>query len=294
VLQGNIRYAGNNQIISMDILSGTRIVANDGTAVESLTIQPGTNVPPPPTGKTIVSAVEFGPTGTTFSNPMTVIFGYDATQVPKGVGVSGLALNWYNNDTGKWVSCDYTVDVVNHQITGNISHFSLYAVIANSSSGLMGMGWSLAGLIIVIELVFGGTIVYFLLQRRRPLAPAEAIILSSPIPFSHSNAVEARSTPKESNSIVWDDILQQNFKTENRNAIFKTNLTLMGGKIIIPRDGKSADIELVNAANSQIVISLEYDPVLYPQGKAKIIVLGAESDNKKAKENIDEAKNKPW
>ena len=283
VEQGDIRYAGNNQIVTFDIKTGTRITSSDGTPVESLTFQAGMSVPPSPEGKTIVSAIEFGPTGITFSKPAVVVFQYDANQVPKGVGAGGLALYSYDTETAKWISCDYSVDAVNHQITAYISHFSLYAVIANKSSGVLGMGWSVAGLIIIIELIIGGLIVYLLLQRKRPLIPAETVNLSSPIPLQKGNT-----------GVVWDDVLQRNFKTENPNAIFKTNLTITGGKLIIPSDGKSADIELVNNTDAQIIVSFEYDPILYPQGKARIMVLGTDADIKKVKENINETKNKQW
>ena len=140
---GNIRYSGNNQIISLDIKSGTRIVANDGSPVESVSIQPGTNVPPAPSGQNIISAVEFGPTGSVFSSPIVVVFGYDPTQVPQGINVDGLTLVYFDNQTSKWINCDYTVDTQNHQITANISHFSLYAVMVSGSAPFLGTGWSL-------------------------------------------------------------------------------------------------------------------------------------------------------
>ena len=61
-------------------------------------------------------------------------------------------------------------------------------------------------------------------------------------------------------------------------------MEIIGGKIIIPRDGKSADIELVNSPDSRIMISLEYDPEMHPHGLAKIMVLGAGSGIEKSKE----------
>jgi len=49
---------------------------------------------------------------------------------------------------------------------------------------------------------------------------------------------------------------------------FKTHLEIVGGKIIIP-SGDSVGIELVNNPDSRILVSLEYDPELYPEAWLK-------------------------
>jgi hypothetical protein len=75
---------------------------------------------------------------------------------------------------------------------------------------------------------------------------------------------------KESTPISWDDIIP---RTVKKGEPFKTHLEIVGGKIIIP-NGDSVGIELVNNPDSRILVSLEYDPELYPRGLAKIMVLG--------------------
>ena len=87
---------------------------------------------------------------------MTVVYGYDPTEVPHKSNAGNLALECFNSQTNQWVKCDYTVDIQNHQITAIISHFSLYAVMVSNSSGFIGVGWSLAGTIIIVFLVLGG------------------------------------------------------------------------------------------------------------------------------------------
>ena len=79
----------------------------------------------------------------------------------------------------------------------------------------------------------------------------------------------------------WDDILP---RITNEGEPFKTHLEIKGGKIIIPREGKSADIEISNNPETRIMISLEYDPETHPRGLAKIIVLGPTSEYEKSKE----------
>jgi hypothetical protein len=287
--QGNIRYSGNNQIVSLLIKSGTRVVAIDGSPVAEITVQSGSNVPSAPSGQNIVSAVEFGPTGATFSSPITVVYGYDPTMVSQNVKASGLALQYFDSQTNKWVKADYTVDTQNHQITANLSHFSLYAVIASNSTSFMGVGWSLAGIIIVLEMVMGGLVIFYFLRRKRPLVPAMARatqignnrIPADPDEDKVSDPTQPKYQSHDSRRINWDDILPETIKNSEP---FTTHLEIKGGKIIIPRDGKSADIEITNSPDARILVTLEYNPELHPRGLAKIMVLGPASEYEKSKE----------
>jgi len=288
-LQGNVRYSGNNQIIDLGIKSGTKIVSGeDGSPVDSITIQPGTNVPAPPANRNIVSAVDFGPEGTIFSSPMTVVFGYDPTQVPNTTNPNNMSLECYNNVTNQWVNCDYTVDTQNHQITALISHFSLYAVMIPNTNGFMGVGWSLAAIIIIVVLVLGALVVYYFVRRTPRPAPQAAgalrpvnSVLTSNVSRSDAVAANESNSAQKITKVNWDDILPQN---EVKSEPFKTRLEIVGGKIIISGGNKSSDIEIINNGESRVIISLDYDPVLHPRGVAKIITLGSASKNNEINE----------
>jgi hypothetical protein len=281
---GGIPFSGANQIVSLTIAQGTRVISNEGTPVTQMTVQAANDVPPAPTGKTIISAFELGPSGTTFSEPITFLLEYDQNLVPKGTGASGLSLDCYNPQTGQWVKCDYSLDIASHQIKANISHFSLYAVIGSGSSGLMGVGWDLAGIIIISELLVGGVIVYWLLQRKPNKAVIATASVASSLDSSYDTLTGQNVTKGEFVPVSWDDMINQNLKEQNNKGKFKTSVTVMGGKIIIPQQGDLGGIELVNEPNSKIVISLEYDPALSPIGKVTINVLGKESEYEKLKE----------
>ena len=287
--QYDIRYnAGNNIIDSLIIKNGTRVVANDGSPVESISIQPGTDVPQAAAGESIISAVQFGPSGTVFSTPMVVVFGYDRSQLPKNAKAGSLALQWYDTETSKWENCDYTVNTQNNQITANISHFSLYAITVANGTGLTGMGLSPIWIIVIAELLLGLLAIYYFVRRGKPVVPergqAAQSIKSSEVELREPQAARGKESyeGREPSRVVnWDDILTKQTK---KGEPFETHLEITGGKIVIPRDGKSTDIEITNNPETRIVITLEYDPELHPRGLAKIMVLGPASEYEKLKE----------
>jgi len=161
----NISYGGSIQLYDLEIKSGTRALASDGSPLQSISIQPSTGDLVPPKGETILCAVEFGPTGATFSEPMTMIFQYDATQLPQGISASSLSLVSYDYLQNKWVPCDYLLDTQNHRITSEISHFSTYAIMGQNGGSLIGLGWGMAGIIIMAEMAVGAVVIYFLVRR---------------------------------------------------------------------------------------------------------------------------------
>jgi hypothetical protein len=278
--QGNISLGGNNQIISLEINNGTRLAASDGSPVESISVQPDNIIPLPPTGETVISGVEFGPTGATFSSPIIVVFGYDTTQVPKGTAAKNLSVKYFDTQANKWINCDYTVDTQNHQITANLSHFSQYAILMKNVSG-MGVGWSTAGMVIAGEILAGLLLTFFLLSRRRAPVPAGSLQAEAQ---SNSNVEPLKTSTRrneEDARVVWDDLLKE---SQNKGVPFKTTLEIIGGRVLIPRDDKSSEIELVNMPNSHIMISLEYDPELHPKGSAKIVILGSVQESIRIKD----------
>jgi hypothetical protein len=266
--QGGIYYSGNNQI-SLQIRSGTRGVNVDGTPVQAISIQPGTNVPAPPSGLEIVSPLEFGPSGATFSNPIAVIIEYDTANLNS----KNLTFEYYDNQSGKWAPGDYTLDTQNHRVIANISHFSLYSIMTKGAGAVTGIGWSMALIIILTEVILGGVILMLFLQRRpqpRPLQPAAAAV-------SVPEIVRQEPQNIRNTNIAWDDILPANTK---KGAPFKTQLEVIGGKVTLSQNNGSLPLEIVNTGDTRLIVSLEYDPELYPQGNAKIIVLSAEQFEK--------------
>jgi uncharacterized protein YjdB len=88
-------------------------------------IAPATN-PPPNAALISASAFEFGPTGTSFTTPVTMTIKYDPANIPANVAESSLQLYTYAGSA--WVLVPgSSVDVAAHIVTGSSSHFSQYA-----------------------------------------------------------------------------------------------------------------------------------------------------------------------
>jgi hypothetical protein len=153
----NVLYGGNVPIYDMEIPSGTRALKADGSPLDMITMQPATQLLAPD-GKTIVSSIQFGPSGATFSQPIAITFQYDTSQLPQGINMNNLSVQYYDSAKNKWEPSEYTVDADNHRIVALISHFSTYAVLGGST--IKGFGWSIAGTIIILELLVGVAFIY--------------------------------------------------------------------------------------------------------------------------------------
>jgi len=92
-----------------------------------------------PSGCTIVSSVyELGPSGTTFSTPVTITIPYDEASLPAGFDESQLAI--YVKSDGDWQVLQSQVDQDNNEVCASVGHFSQYAVLAGTGVGPGGIG----------------------------------------------------------------------------------------------------------------------------------------------------------
>src|SRR5581483_3682729 len=75
---------------------------------------------------------DFGPSGTTFNQPVTISISYDESALPSGVTESDLRLGTVNNNRWEMVT-GATVDTAANVVHGTATHFSTYGVIAVTS-----------------------------------------------------------------------------------------------------------------------------------------------------------------
>jgi hypothetical protein len=164
----------NEYIARLDIMRGTQALDKEGNAVKSISLKQ-TSLPDNMEGKQLViAAFECLPEGSTFSHPISLTIKYDPSAVPQGTPEDDLVIAYYDVQKDDWVKLYSQVDTVNHVITAQISHFTLFAIMLNDTPVI---SWSIfftiTGAIIAILIC----IAFYLLRRRRirALANAEAV-----------------------------------------------------------------------------------------------------------------------
>jgi len=144
-LSGNMSASGIVlQPIHYAILGGQGVlnVGNGTTALlgrqplQSITVaEVSVGLPAPPAGAyTIGYGYDYGPTGATFTPPITLTLKYDPGQVPSGVDASKLVIAYYDTTTKIWVVLPSEVDMVNHTVSAQISHLTTFAVYAPATT----------------------------------------------------------------------------------------------------------------------------------------------------------------
>jgi hypothetical protein len=87
-----------------------------------------------PLGETILGfSYDFGPTGAIFDPSVSIAISYDPEMVPTGISESDLVLGYYDDADGEWVRLPSTVDLHSHVVRSNVSHFTLFAVLAKAT-----------------------------------------------------------------------------------------------------------------------------------------------------------------
>lgn len=73
---------------------------------------------------------EFGTDGLVFNVPVTVTMSYRGADL-SGVDESSIRIGWWDEDNLKWTDMVCTVDKVNQTVTGQLHHFSAYALVSD-------------------------------------------------------------------------------------------------------------------------------------------------------------------
>jgi transcriptional regulator with XRE-family HTH domain len=123
--------SGDNQV-TVNISSGVIGRTSAGAALTRIDVIPMTSPPAPPTDKTAIGITyDFGPSGATFSPPITVTFSYNPANIPAGVNEKDLTIAFYDSTKGAWVVLDnIVVNTTTHTISGTTTHFTSFAVIS--------------------------------------------------------------------------------------------------------------------------------------------------------------------
>ena len=114
-----------------------------GTALATMTEDINNNPPAPLSGNSIGLAVDLGPSGATFTPPITFVYNYEHASFDYDTGggeAAFLSLAFYDTQTATWVDlkqkygADYVkIDGVNNIITALIPQFATYAVLVKTT-----------------------------------------------------------------------------------------------------------------------------------------------------------------
>ena len=115
---------------TVEIPADTTILDEDGNpTVAWLNCQypePPSDVPE---GVHIIVLADFGPDGAQFSSPVRITMIYDPDTLPEDVLEDSLVVAYYDSD-GNWVYLtNIVVDPINHTVSGEIDHFTVFAVL---------------------------------------------------------------------------------------------------------------------------------------------------------------------
>ena len=88
--------------------------------------------PVPPANASIIGLTyDIGPDEATFDPPVTLIFTYDADEIPEGVNEEDLVIAWWDEAAEEWVELvGRTVDPETDTITAPVSHFTAFTILA--------------------------------------------------------------------------------------------------------------------------------------------------------------------
>ncbi len=117
--------------VSFVIPAGTLLVGPDGKPLLQL-ILTLLHTPPVPEGWAMVgNAVDFAPSGTTFTPAITMIWNYHQADVPDDASEADIVAAYW--DGAQWINLKTTVDTTANTATASLSHFTPFALLAKVS-----------------------------------------------------------------------------------------------------------------------------------------------------------------
>lgn len=106
----------------------------EGAPISRISVTPVAAPPAPPAGASALGLTyELGPSGATFSPPITLTFAYDPTKIPEGGSEKDLVIYRWDEATSKWVELkDCVVDTVANTVSAPVASFGKYAIFARA------------------------------------------------------------------------------------------------------------------------------------------------------------------
>lgn len=120
--------------VHIQINKGVEAKTHNGKPINSISIQNNITTTEPISSTNIIgSSYEFGPNGAMFNPSINLTIAYDPTLLPEGYKETDLVIGYWNQETGIWEEMDSIINVESNTASVDITHFSTYAVIAQTS-----------------------------------------------------------------------------------------------------------------------------------------------------------------
>ncbi len=129
--QGSYRIITLDDKATISIPRGAQMLDSKDNPISTLSAAISSTPPEPPAGVMVITAYDFGPDGAYFNPALTITFEFDASSLPTGIDINTLYLAFY--DGSRWQALDSTLDINSSTITGEISHFSTYAILGKAA-----------------------------------------------------------------------------------------------------------------------------------------------------------------
>ncbi len=183
LVQESLYITSTDGVVALSIPAGTEARSARGGRLTEIAVRRVADLPPAQRDQTVIGAAyNLSPSGATFDPPIRVTSTYDTSllpEVPEDEPEQRVVLAFYSGREGRWVEIeDVVLDEVAGTVSGDVSHFTLFAAVlgasavAPSASGDGIGGSALTGIIFggifgVLAVGAGGVYLYFFLGRRR-------------------------------------------------------------------------------------------------------------------------------
>jgi hypothetical protein len=170
IVKNEVHATDPTGTLSVIIPAGTQALTADRRPLTAILVQPLANHPILPDQVYLIGkSEEIGPTGTTFSKPITLTLSYDPAGVPTGLTPDNLQLAYFqvnpaDNAKSKWSYLDSGVDPTNHTVSATVSHFTVFAVLSTPPTSV---NWVLLAIILVLEATIAAGAYLYIRRRRR-------------------------------------------------------------------------------------------------------------------------------
>ena len=116
--------------VSINIPQGTVLKNPDGEILTMIAVSRAVRPSAPPNGYAIIESFEFQPGGASFDPYITLTINFDAMLVRTDLLSDRPLIAVYDPVTSEWTFLEGTIDYEKHEISFKVSHFSVYAIMA--------------------------------------------------------------------------------------------------------------------------------------------------------------------